>query len=233
MLNNLREKLGEKNYNILKVFGGLSIFLGIVIFSLWDSSKPIKPVNNSNATTAAKTTTTKETDNSYKPTIEEKSVLKKSYKDIKGDEWKVYNDLETKYKTMSDEKKKSIKTDMERLMNEKTAYNEECKKLSEDNKQTYAKLIKEIESDYSSMIVSNINGKGEEKFLDIDMKLLYNKNATLEEACKLTVMKETAMKESGIKTILISAKDSNGKDSGTLAFELTNGEYKPAVNTLK
>lgn len=234
MIKRLREIMKDTK---MKMIVGVCIILilGLISFSYFFDINS----NSTTTTPAIKTTTTnientKPVEEAYKPTAEEKLVLKKSYEALIGStDYTVYSDLDKKYDSLSEAKRKNIKTDIERLRKEKDAYEEERKKQVEQNKQLYADLIKEIEDSYPSMKVSSIGGKDDKKSLTIYMSLLHNINATEEQACELSVMKETRMKEIGINDILIFVKDNNGKQYGILQFQLNHGEYKPFLNTLR
>lgn len=167
----------------------------------------------------------------YKPTTEESQVLKKTYEKLEGKDYTTFSDLDKKYDSMSESQNKNIKTDMERLRKEKNDYLEESKKQSEQNKQLYTVFTKEIESSYPSMKVSSISGKDKTKSLDIYMTLLNNLDATYYECAKLTLDKESKMKEIGINSIMIYVKNKDGENQGILSFELKNGRYESKINT--
>lgn len=198
------------------------IIIGFISWNICFDKKKVIQTSNISASQVA-----------YNPTAEEKAVLKKSYEDLIGNnDYTIYSGLDKKYDSMNEAKRQSIKTDIERLRKEKIVYDEECKKQAEQNKQLYSDLTKEIESSYPSMKVSSIQGKDDKKSLIIFMKLLHNINATEEESCSLTVMKETRMKEIGINDICIFVKDKNEKSHGSIIFKLNQGEYKPFANTI-
>lgn len=156
-------------------------------------------------------------------TEEEKSI----YKDLV-DNWSLLpQSFRNKFQSQKDEFEKKQND----YLNNQTK--EQAAKQSEQNKQTYAYLVKEIENNYPDMKVSAIDGEDDKKFLIIYMNLLHNLTATEEKACELTVMKETTMKETGISNITIFVQDRNGKQQGMLMFDLKNGRYEPVVNTLK
>ncbi|AYK27006.1 hypothetical protein [Clostridium beijerinckii] len=205
---------------------GISILVVAIFMYKADINKNKVAMTKENAKTIA-------VENIYSPTQEEKNVLKKSYEDIvEGKDYTIYSDLDKKYDSMSETKRQNIKNDIERLRNEKNAYDEECKKQSAQNEQIYSKLINEIQNDYPNMRVTDILGKDDKKSLLIDMNLLNNISETEEKACTLAVMKETRMKEVGISSISIALKDGNGKAQGILAFKLNNGQYKPYANII-
>lgn len=200
------------------------IVIGIITWNVCFDTKK--------ATRAANITKTIET--GYKATTEEEAVLKKTYEQlIDSADYTVYSNLDKKYDSMSEAKRKNIKTDIERLKKEKNVYDEECQKQSEQNKQVYSDLIKEIESSYPSMRGISISGKDDKKRLLIFMNLLHNITATEEESCSLTIMKETRMKEVGIDSICILVQDTNKKSHGSIIFKLDKGKYQPFANTIQ
>ncbi|WP_238861057.1 hypothetical protein [Clostridium sp. YIM B02569] len=212
---------------IRKTSLGILIIIGFVIigFVSWNICFDKKKVIQTSNISVSQAT--------YNPTAEEKAVLKKSYEDLIGNnDYATYSDLDKKYDSMNESERQSIKTDIERLRKEKNIYDEECKEQSEQNKQSYDDLIKEIESSYPSMKVSSIYGKDDKKSLVIFMNLQHNINATEEESCSLTVTKETRMKEIGINDICIFIRDKNEKSHGSIIFKLNQGEYKPFANTI-
>ncbi|AQR95570.1 hypothetical protein [Clostridium saccharoperbutylacetonicum] len=212
---------------IRKLSLGIIVVLGfsIICFISWNIyDDKNKPVQTSNTTISQ---------HLYNPTAEEKTVLKKSYEDlIGGSDYTIYSDLDEKYDSMNESERKNIKTDIERLRKEKNTYDNECEKQSEQNKQAYTDITKEIESSYPNMKVFSIYGKDDKKSLLIYMNLLKNIKETEEAACSLTIMKETRMKEIGINDICIFIQDSNKKSHGSIIFKLSQGEYKPFANTI-
>ncbi|OOM74461.1 hypothetical protein CLPUN_39140 [Clostridium puniceum] len=167
----------------------------------------------------------------YKPTTEEKKVLDKHYEDFTSDEFDMFEKLEDTYDSFNDEGKTAIKSDIERIRNERTKFIEENKKQIEENNKTYADFMKEIESSYQSMKVKDISGKDKTKQMNINMTLLNNLDDTYYECAKLTLDNETRMKEIGINKIIIFVNDKNGENQGILSFELQSGKYKSKLNT--
>ncbi|WP_271814148.1 hypothetical protein [Clostridium beijerinckii] len=173
---------------------------------------------------------TKTSNTGYSPTNDENNVLSKHYYELTDNEKETFKNLENKYDSLSDNDKTSIKDRIEKLRDERKTI-EENQKLIKENMQTYADFIKEVESNYPSMKVHDISGKDKAKDLAIDMKLLNNLDATYYECAKLTLDKETRMKEVGIEKIEIFVNDKNGENQGILSFELESGKYKSKINT--
>ena len=112
-----------------------------------------------------------------------------------------------------------------------SVYVEESKKQSQENKQLYSDLTNEIEGSFPSMKVSNISGVDNKKNISINMILLDNLDSTYNECSKLTVKKETRMKEIGIDEISIFVNNSKGENKGILIFKLQGERYEPTLNT--
>lgn len=225
MNNDLHEKLKDNKYKtILRIF---IIVIGIaVIFAISINSNKKEQIKTN-------TTNTKPVEKGYNPTTEESQVLAKAYKNFTGNDYNVFGDLDKKYNSMSEDQKKNIKTNVERIEKEKNDYLEESKTQSEQNKQLYSDLTQEIENSFPDMKVDLISGVDKQKTIFITMKLLYNIDATERKCAELAVMKETRMKEIGISKIIVDVKDKNGDLHGSLFSELKNGKFTPTLDTIQ
>jgi len=223
--NDLHEKLKDnKHKTILRIF---IIVIGIaVVFAISINSNKREQIKTN-------TTSTKPIEKGYNPTTEESKVLEKAYKNFTGNDYTIFNDLNKKYDSMSDDQKKNIRINMERLKKEKDDYLEESKTQSEQNKQLYSDLTQEIENSFPDMKVDLISGVDKQKTIFITMRLLYNIDATERKCAELAVMKETRMKEVGISKIIIDVKDKNGDLHGSLFSELKDGKFIPTLDTIQ
>lgn len=230
-MSNLITKLKE----LLKTEKGIKIIVGGVFFAILALIIIVNSThNNSNTKTIEqKNTSASTTSKFYNPTEKEKDMLKKSYKDFSDNDYSVFYDLEKKYSNMTELEKKNIKSDMDRIKKEKSNYSVEYKKQSEENSKLYADFIKEVSENYKGMKVSSIGGKDKQKTLNIDMLLLDNLDATYRQCTKLTLDKETRMKEIGINDIVIMVNNKSGENQGILSFKLDKGRYEPRINTFK
>lgn len=241
MNKDLRETLELNKDKLITIGIILLIFIAIGFVYKVDNNR-----NKSNQTVSANNSSiTKQNDSKKNETLtprQEKLVALinsgKSYAEFTEEEKSIYKDLVDNWDILPQNfrnKYQSLKDTFEKKQNDylNNQTKEQAAKQSEQNKQTYADLIKEIETSYPDMKVSGIDGENDKKFLNIHMNLLHNLTATEEKACELTVMKETRMKEAGISSITIFVQDRNGKQQGLLMFDLENGEYKPVLNTLK
>jgi hypothetical protein len=101
---------------------------------------------------------------------------------------------------------------------------EESEKYRQESLVAYADLIKEIEDEYQNIKVSYIVGKNQKKIMSIKIQQLLNQDLTLEVIKKLTVEKESRLKDDNIHIILIFIKDKD-KDVRIISFSLENGKY--------
>lgn len=216
----------DRNKLIVKISILIILALGTFIYVNVASKKDTIQTNK----TTNKTDVNKTSKSAYVPTDEEFKVLQKHYYDLKNNELDIFKNIENKYDSLSSDERSIIKDNVERLRSERETI-EENQQIIKDNMNTYSDFIKEIEDNYPSMKVDDISGKDKNKAIDIYMTLLNNLNATYSECNKLTLDKETKMKETGINKITIFINDKNGENQGIISFELKNGQYKQKINT--
>lgn len=106
---------------------------------------------------------------------------------------------------------------------------EESEKKRQESLVVYADLIKEIEDEFSDIKVNYIVGENEKKIMSLQMEMLTNQELTLEKIERLTVKKETRLKEDKIQIIFIFVKQKD-KDVGIVSISLKNGKYEKILN---
>lgn len=226
MLKRLQQTV---TYDKKKLVTSVCISLVICIIAcIYVSNTIRKSKNKSNSTLA----NAEEYGMVYVPTEEEKAIFAKSFESFDADDYLIFSDLEGKYNSMSEEMRQNIKSDVVRIRKEEDSYFEECTKQSDENKQSYEDLTKEIEASCPEMNVDSINGKDNEKSIMIDMKLQKNISEAEEKSIKLVSTKDEAMKSIGISSIRIFVKDKDDKKHGCIVFDLVNGEFNLAINTV-
>jgi uncharacterized membrane protein YdfJ with MMPL/SSD domain len=93
-------------------------------------------------------------------------------------------------------------------------------------------LIDKIETNYQSVKVNSIYGESTDRTLSININLLDNLDSTEYECAKIAQQEETSMKEKGITSINVNVYNATNELQGMIIFNLEDGRYEPAVNTL-
>lgn len=95
----------------------------------------------------------------------------------------------------------------------------------------YQDLINKIQTRIPEIKVSSLYGDEFGKDLTVEVKLQHNLNSTYEIIAKLPVLFETDLKEAEITSITATILKENGDVEGLIISKLSDGTYKPTLNT--
>ncbi|MBY6836898.1 hypothetical protein FDG50_05455 [Clostridium botulinum] len=97
----------------------------------------------------------------------------------------------------------------------------------------YQELINKIQLRIPEIKIQHLSGDEFGKVLSTRVNLQHNLNSTYAIVSKLPVFFETDLKNAGISEISVIIVNNDGSSNGLIIFKLSNGEYKPTLNTCK